>query len=616
MKKNRRILLSILAVFFVAVFVLAGKGTLNKMLNDIDYPDTGSSISFSFNYLDMSGSHESADLSDVYIYIEGQDNGDRIVIQPTANGSLTINEAYQSNYTNPHNLVSQTYKVYVGRKKTPDTNPQPDSDFITNCNNELNQINSGDTVNGDHVITFPDTITVVDGESVNLNIEAKQKQGVQYSLNTILNNLDYYMTYGVFTKYYSQDAHTEANIAAEVFIKASSQFGLSDRNSNDPDSTGNAANNKVKVTKTYLKNGSAASGESVTLRLYMFDDKDNTDPSDDENVQVGEETCTTNNSGKCTVTFENVTDGKYTLAEVINNTEVKPDSTNNGVATVTDAEGHEVTVTFGQNNQIVLETNIVNNRSYIGSIYSQYAPEGMDASTYFNDIHNKSEYLHEMIANNPNTFEDDLNRISSENIGNIDMNHRPGILVVGSQEMKDKLLEGTNPKLTAAGIEVVVAGTGDYETIDFTTEFTKLNRISKELSTAAHTNDLKVYYVNAEEVDRDDINWTTNGEEYVLVNIDCTGKDSVKLVGSQKLNGTSLVNGFGDDFLFNESLDYCKENLAVVYLVYQGHTVLGYFSLSSDSVKVNNKLDIKLKYYPSLKIGRLAVDKKFKGKGI
>jgi len=69
-----------------------------------------------------------------------------------------------------------------------------------------------------------------------------------------------------------------------------------------------------------------------------------------------------------------------------------------------------------------------------------------------------------------------------------------------------------------------------------------------------------------------------------------------------------------NDFIFNESLDYCRENLAIVYLVYQGDTVLGYFSLSSDSVKVNNKLDIKLKYYPSLKIGRLAVDKKFKGR--
>ena len=70
------------------------------------------------------------------------------------------------------------------------------------------------------------------------------------------------------------------------------------------------------------------------------------------------------------------------------------------------------------------------------------------------------------------------------------------------------------------------------------------------------------------------------------------------------------------NFLFNESLDYCRENLAIVYLVYQGNKVLGYFSLSSDSVKINEKLDIKLKYYPSLKIGRLAVDKEFKRKGI
>ena len=71
-----------------------------------------------------------------------------------------------------------------------------------------------------------------------------------------------------------------------------------------------------------------------------------------------------------------------------------------------------------------------------------------------------------------------------------------------------------------------------------------------------------------------------------------------------------------NDFLFNESLNYCKENLAIVYLVYQGDTVLGYFSLSADSIKINEKLDIKLKYYPSMKIGRLAVDKKFKGNGI
>ena len=76
----------------------------------------------------------------------------------------------------------------------------------------------------------------------------------------------------------------------------------------------------------------------------------------------------------------------------------------------------------------------------------------------------------------------------------------------------------------------------------------------------------------------------------------------------------------GDDdlneFLYKESIEYCKSNLAVVYLVFYENKIIGYFSLSSDSVKVNKKLDIKLKYYPSMKIGRLAVDKKYQSGGI
>lgn len=71
-----------------------------------------------------------------------------------------------------------------------------------------------------------------------------------------------------------------------------------------------------------------------------------------------------------------------------------------------------------------------------------------------------------------------------------------------------------------------------------------------------------------------------------------------------------------NDFLYNESLNYCKDNLAIVYLIFQEDMLLGYFSLSSDSIKINKKLDIKLQYYPSIKIGRLAIDKKFKKMGV
>lgn len=90
-------------------------------------------------------------------------------------------------------------------------------------------------------------------------------------------------------------------------------------------------------------------------------------------------------------------------------------------------------------------------------------------------------------------------------------------------------------------------------------------------------------------------------------------------VFSQKfLENSSFDSGDDDlnDFLYNESLDYCKSNLAVVFLLFHENELIAFFSLSSDSVKVNKKLEIKLKYYPSMKIGRLAVDKNYQSNGI
>ena len=71
-----------------------------------------------------------------------------------------------------------------------------------------------------------------------------------------------------------------------------------------------------------------------------------------------------------------------------------------------------------------------------------------------------------------------------------------------------------------------------------------------------------------------------------------------------------------NDFLYNESIKYCENNYAVVYLVYYENKLIAFFSLSSDSIKLNENLEIKLKYYPSLKIGRLAVDTHYQNSGI
>jgi len=44
--------------------------------------------------------------------------------------------------------------------------------------------------------------------------------------------------------------------------------------------------------------------------------------------------------------------------------------------------------------------------------------------------------------------------------------------------------------------------------------------------------------------------------------------------------------------------------------------LLAFFALSADAIKINAKLEIKYPVYPAIKIGRLAVDKKYKCKGV
>ena len=95
-------------------------------------------------------------------------------------------------------------------------------------------------------------------------------------------------------------------------------------------------------------------------------------------------------------------------------------------------------------------------------------------------------------------------------------------------------------------------------------------------------------------------------------------KLEVHIFDKKLMNNIKFDSGDYDlnEFLYKESIEYCKSNLAVVYLIFNENKLIGYFSLSSDSIKVIEKLDINLKYYPSMKIGRLAVDKKYQNSGI
>lgn len=71
----------------------------------------------------------------------------------------------------------------------------------------------------------------------------------------------------------------------------------------------------------------------------------------------------------------------------------------------------------------------------------------------------------------------------------------------------------------------------------------------------------------------------------------------------------------GDDdlneFLLKDSFDNIKNSLCTIFLCIYGTEVVGFFSLSADSIEVNDKLNIVYPEYPSIKIGRLAVSKDY-----
>ena len=89
-----------------------------------------------------------------------------------------------------------------------------------------------------------------------------------------------------------------------------------------------------------------------------------------------------------------------------------------------------------------------------------------------------------------------------------------------------------------------------------------------------------------------------------------------------------------NDFLFNKALLYQKELLATTFVVESEERTLGYYSVLNDSLQLKeedfpSKSKYKkflshliphpkrhLKSVPAVKIGRLAIDKTYKGKGL
>ncbi|MFH1247269.1 MAG: GNAT family N-acetyltransferase [Candidatus Micrarchaeota archaeon] len=99
--------------------------------------------------------------------------------------------------------------------------------------------------------------------------------------------------------------------------------------------------------------------------------------------------------------------------------------------------------------------------------------------------------------------------------------------------------------------------------------------------------------------------------------------DLVKLSSGFDLSAFDCNDADLNSFLKEDALMYQTSSLAVTYLCLYKNQVIGYFSLSSDAIRLDleEKNDLsepkqRLGEYPAVKIARLAVNKNFGNQGV
>ena len=96
--------------------------------------------------------------------------------------------------------------------------------------------------------------------------------------------------------------------------------------------------------------------------------------------------------------------------------------------------------------------------------------------------------------------------------------------------------------------------------------------------------------------------------------------DNLKIVKTDLEQLKTIDFDCGDEdlneFLLKDSFENIKNNLCTIFLCIYEEDVIGFFSLSADSIKINDELKIQYPQYPAIKIGRLAVSKEFQNQHI
>ena len=71
-----------------------------------------------------------------------------------------------------------------------------------------------------------------------------------------------------------------------------------------------------------------------------------------------------------------------------------------------------------------------------------------------------------------------------------------------------------------------------------------------------------------------------------------------------------------NEFLLKDYAKNLESKTCIIYLCKYYEKIVGFFTLSADSIKINEKIEPYYSYYPAIKIGRLGIQKEFHSKKI
>ena len=212
--------------FFLLVLISIcgnGKTGLGKLLNRMDNDLNKSKINFSFDVFDENNKKTNIDLSNMYVFIEGE-NGDKYIFDLFFNNNKEIDKMYDYNYDNLHNIISQKYNIYVAKYIGKDISFDKTKSF-NEIRKDFIKLYDGYNIDGEYTLVFPNNITISDNNKLNLNIVAQRINGNKYDINDLNNDINPYLKYNIYTKYYSQLVKNKYTVCADTIINLKTTLG-------------------------------------------------------------------------------------------------------------------------------------------------------------------------------------------------------------------------------------------------------------------------------------------------------------------------------------------------------------------------------------------------------